>query len=166
MYIKALKILKNKLSDVFMHLIGPYNEDFLKKTNLNELKKAMKIYGSVPLTEALKYSIHSKVGISILKPIGNYTESYSTKIFEYMAIGLPVVTSKFKLYSEIVDKNNCGICVDPENPNEIAKAIEFILTNPEKAKEMGHNARCLVKEKYNWNNEKFKYINIYKILGC
>ena len=33
-------ILKNKLSDVFMHLIGPYNEDLLKKTNLNELKKA------------------------------------------------------------------------------------------------------------------------------
>ena len=34
MYIKALKILKNKLSDVFMHLIGPYNEDLLKKTIL------------------------------------------------------------------------------------------------------------------------------------
>ena len=45
-----------------------------------------------------------------------------------MAIGLPVVTSKFKLSPmEIVDKNNCGICVDPENPDEIAKAIEFIM---------------------------------------
>ena len=51
-----------------------------------------------------------------------------------MAIGLPVVTSNFKLYKDIIDKNYCGICVDPENPNEIAKAIEFILTNPKKAK--------------------------------
>ena len=164
MYIKALKILKNKLSDVFMHLIGPYNEDLLKKTNLNELKKAMKIYGSVPLTEALKYSIHSKVGISILKPIGNYEESYSTKIFEYMAIGLPVVTSKFKLYSEIVDKNNCGICVDPENPDEIAKAIEYIMTHPKKAKEMGQNGRKLVEKKYNWSIEERKLNAFYTSL--
>ncbi len=83
-----------------------------------------------------------------------------------MAIGLPVITSNFKLYKDIIDENNCGICVDPENPNEIAKAIEFILTNPEKAKEMGHNGRRIVKEKYNWKNEEFKLINIYKTLGC
>jgi glycosyltransferase involved in cell wall biosynthesis len=58
------------------------------------------------------------------------------------------------------------MCVDPENPNEIAKAIEFILTNPEKAKEMGQNGSRLVKEKYNWTNEELKLINIYKKLGC
>ena len=63
-----------------------------------------------------------------------------------MAIGLPVVTSKFKLYSEIVDKNNCGICVDPENPGEIAKAIEYIMTHPDKAKEMGQNGRKLIEK--------------------
>ena len=120
----------------------------------------------MPLTKGLKYSRNSKIGLSILKPISNYTQSYSTKIFEYMAIGLPVITSNFKLYKDIIDANNCGICVDPENPNEIAKAIEYILTNPEKAKEMGQNGSRLVKEKYNWENEESKLINIYKTLDC
>ena len=161
MYTKALKILKNKIPDVFMHLIGPYNEDLIKKTNLNDISRAINLYGSIPLNEALKYSIYSKVGISILKPIGNYTKSYSTKIFEYMAIGLPVVTSNFKLYSEIIDKNNCGICVDPENPDEIAKAIEFIMNHPEKAREMGQNGRKLIEKKYNWAMEEIKLNAIY-----
>ena len=53
-----------------------------------------------------------------------------------------------------------------EQTIEIAKAIEFILTNPEKAKEMGQNGSRLVKEKYNWTNEELKLINIYKKLGC
>ena len=81
-----------------------------------------------------------------------------------MAIGLPVVTSKFKLYSEIVDKNNCGICVNPENPYEIAKAIEFIMTHPKKANEMGQNGRKLIEKKYNWSIEERKLNGIYSSL--
>ena len=163
---KSLKILKLKIPDIFAHFIGPFAESLIENEDLNDVKGNFKLYGSLPLIEGLKYSQNSKIGLSILKPISNYTQSYSTKIFEYMAIGLPVITSNFKLYKDIIDENNCGICVDPENPNEIAKAIEFILTNPEKAKEMGQNGSRLVKEKYNWTNEEFKLINIYKTLGC
>ena len=72
-----------------------------------------------------------------------------------MAIGLPVVTSKFKLYSEIVDKNNVEYVLTT-NPDEIAKAIEYIMTHPKKAKEMGQNGRKLVEDKYNWSIEERK----------
>ena len=164
--IQSLKILKQKIPDIFAHFIGPFAENFIDNKDFNEVKGNFKLYGSMPLRKGLKYSKNSKIGLSILKPIKNYTQSYSTKIFEYMAIGLPVITSNFKLYKDIIDKNYCGMCVDPENPNEIAKAIEFILTNPEKAKEMGQNGSRLVKEKYNWTNEELKLINIYKKLGC
>tara|TARA_Y100000991_G_scaffold215122_2_gene204584 strand:+ start:3858 stop:4970 length:1113 start_codon:yes stop_codon:yes gene_type:complete len=164
--IQALKILRLKIPDIFAHFIGPYTKELIDNEQLNDIKENFKLYGSLPLIKGLKYSQNSKIGLSILKPISNYTQSYSTKIFEYMAIGLPVITSNFKLYKDIIDENNCGICVNPENPNEIAKAIEFILINPEKAKEMGQNGSRLVKEKYNWTNEEFKLINIYKTLGC
>jgi glycosyltransferase involved in cell wall biosynthesis len=164
--IQALKILRLKIPNIFAHFIGPFSKKLIDNEQLKDIKDNFKLYGSLPLTKGLKYSQNSKIGLSVLKPITNYTQSYSTKIFEYMAIGLPVITSNFKLYKDIIDENNCGICVDPENPNEIAKAIELILTNPEKAKEMGQNGSRLVKEKYNWNNEEFKLINIYKKLGC
>ena len=44
-------------------------------------------------------------------------------MFEYMAAGLPVICSDFELWKEIIEKNNCGICVNPNNIVEISNAI-------------------------------------------
>jgi glycosyltransferase involved in cell wall biosynthesis len=79
-----------------------------------------------------------------------------------MAIGLPVVTSNFKLYKDIIEKYNCGICIDPLNPYDVAKAIEFIFKNPEKAKEMGKNGKNIIVKKYNWDIENKKLQKIYQ----
>ena len=163
--IKAIKLLEEENIDFFMHYIGPYNEKDLIKNKVSKLNnKHIKFYNSLPLTNALKYSIKSKVGLSILKPIKNYKESYSTKVFEYMALGLPVITSNFPLYKDIVEKYKCGICIDPENPNELAEAIKWILKNSDEAKNMGINGNKTVKEKYNWNIEESKLNYIYKRL--
>ncbi|MBT7469928.1 MAG: glycosyltransferase, partial [Candidatus Cloacimonetes bacterium] len=108
---------------------------------------------------------NAKVGLSILKPIDNYLTSYSTKIFEYMAMGLPVITSDFKLYKDVIEINNCGLCVDPSKPKEVANAIEYIMINPKIAKQMGENGRKIVEEKYNWEVEKKKMLEFYKKLN-
>ena len=44
------------------------------------------------------------------------------------------------------------------------EAIEFFLTNPEKAKEMGQNGRKLIKKKYNWSIEEKKLNAFYSSL--
>ena len=116
--------------------------------------------------KGIEYSVNAKVGLSILKPIDNHIDSYSTKIFEYMAMGLPVITSNFELYKNVIEVNKCGICVDPLNPNELADAVEYIINNPKIATEMGRNGRRIVEEKYNWLIEEKKLLNFYKkILG-
>ena len=85
-------------------------------------------------------------------------------MFEYMSAGLPVIASNFPKWKNIIDETNCGICVNPLDPNEIAKAIEFFLTNPEKAKEMGQNGRKLIEKKYNWSIEEKKLNAFYSSL--
>ena len=86
------------------------------------------------------------------------------KMFEYMAAGIPVIASNFKLWKSIVEENNCGICVDPQNHKEITSAVEKLLKNPEIANEMGKNGQKIVKEFYNWKNEEKKLITFYKSL--
>ena len=81
-----------------------------------------------------------------------------------MAIGLPVITSNFKFYKNIIDKYKCGICVNPLDPAEIANAIEYIIKNPIIAKQMGLNGIKATEEIFNWENEKKKIINLYKNL--
>jgi glycosyltransferase involved in cell wall biosynthesis len=78
---------------------------------------------------------------------------------------LPVIGSDFPLWREIIDGNECGLCVDPSNPQKIADAIMIILENPDLAERMGQNGRKAIIEKYNWNNEAAKLVSIYNNLG-
>jgi glycosyltransferase involved in cell wall biosynthesis len=102
------------------------------------------------------------IGLAVLKPIPNYFDSYPTKMFEYMALGLPVVVSNFPLYRTIVETAKCGICVDPLNPIEIVKAIQWLLAHPDEARRMGENGRKAVMERYNWDNESKKLLELYE----
>ena len=79
-----------------------------------------------------------------------------------MQYGLPIVCSKFELWKEIVEENNCGVLVDPMKPQEIADAIQWIYEHPEEARIMGENGRRAVKEKYNWEKEEKKLLELYQ----
>ncbi len=107
----------------------------------------------------------SKVGMVTFHPLPNHINAQPNKMFEYMSAGLPIVTSNFTLWKEIVEGNNCGICVNPLEPREIAKAINYMIFNPEQAEQMGKNGKQAVIEKYNWAIEEKKLLNVYRELS-
>ena len=107
----------------------------------------------------------SKVGLVTLHPLISYKEALPIKMFEYMVAGIPVVSSNFPLWKEIIEGSDCGICVDPLNAKEIADAIKYIIYNPKEAEQMGENGEKAVLEKYNWGIEEQKLYKLYKELA-
>ena len=107
----------------------------------------------------------SKVGLVTLHPIINYQDALPVKMFEYMLSGIPVISSDIKLWQDIVEDAECGICVDPMKPKEIAQAIKNIIDNPHQAQQMGENGKKAVLKKYNWNNEEHKLLKLYEELS-
>lgn len=103
----------------------------------------------------------SMAGLVVLHPTMNYLDSLPVKMFEYMSAGLPVIASNFPLWKEIIEGNNCGICVDPLDTKEISQAIQWIFEHPQEAQTMGKNARRAVENKYNWENEAEKLLSLY-----
>ena len=83
-------------------------------------------------------------------------------MFEYMASSIPVVASDFPLWREIVENNECGLCVDPLNPKAIGEAIQYLIDNPAQAERMGGNGRKAVEGKFNWPVEEEKLLDLYK----
>lgn len=107
----------------------------------------------------------SRAGLVTLHPVINYIDALPVKMFEYMAAGIPVIASNFPLWRDIVEGNQCGICVDPLDPKAIGEAIQYLNDLPLEAEQMGKNGRQAVEQKYNWSIEEQKLLKLYKELS-
>jgi glycosyltransferase involved in cell wall biosynthesis len=101
------------------------------------------------------------VGIACFHPEESHINAMPNKLFEYMAAGLPVIASNFPLWKEIVEGNNCGLTVNPLNPREIARALEYLIEHPDETRKMSENGRRAVVEQYNWETESKKLLALY-----
>jgi glycosyltransferase involved in cell wall biosynthesis len=120
--------------------------------------------GPVGRAEVAEIFSRSMAGLVLFKPAANHFRAQPTKLFEYMSAGLPVIASNFPLWRDIVERNGCGICVDPLSAHELANAIRWILANPQEAQEMGENGRRAVRSTYNWEAEGQKLTALYRSL--
>ena len=102
----------------------------------------------------------AKVGLCILHRVPNIVGSYPTKVFEYMAAGLPVVISNF-LIPDLLGSFESGFFVDPQNTTEVATAITDVLVNSQKAELMGQAGRRAVQTQFNWSHEAKALLGLY-----
>lgn len=106
----------------------------------------------------------SLAGLVTLQPTIHYIDSLPVKMLEYMSAGIPVIASNFPIWREIIEGNNCGICVDPLDPIAIATAIDVLVNDPDRARQMGQNGKKAVLEKFTWDTEEKKLLNLYENL--
>ena len=162
--IRALEHLAH-IGGLRLDLIGRFDPPELEQ-ELQALPgyQRARFLGWMEPEDVYKHLAESDIGLVCLHPKPRFVVAWPVKLFEYMAAGLPVIASNFPLWKEIVEGNKCGLCVDPLNPKEIAKAIEYLLTHPEEARRMGENGRRAVLEKYNWEQESEKLLAVYEEL--
>lgn len=165
--LEALRILQARGCNVGFLCIGPSTRqhraelrNFVRRHDLQRIQ----FEEFRPQPEALRLAWEGSIGLALLQPERNYVESYPTKIFEYMAMGLPVIASNFPLYRSVVEPICCGLCVDPRFPEEIASCIEHILGDRARALEMGKEGRAAVENRYNWSCEQEKLELFYSSL--
>jgi glycosyltransferase involved in cell wall biosynthesis len=101
-------------------------------------------------------------GLALFPETPHYTRKELTKFFEYMAAGLPIICSNFKAWRELIVDNGVGIAVDPNNQEEIKKAIYYLRDNPEIRAEMSRKGKELVVSTYNWEHEASKLVALCK----
>ncbi len=111
------------------------------------------------------YNIYSKsdVGVSLLKNIGQYYKGRNlpTKLYEYMQCSLPIICNDSPYIIELNEKYNFCITVNPDNIDEIVKAIMLLKDNSEYRKKLGENGYKLMSNKFKWENDAQKLIEFY-----
>lgn len=98
-------------------------------------------------------------------PVPNHVEAQPNKLFEYMSAGLPVIASDFPLWRQIIGDTQCGLLVDPADPQAIATAIRWLLEHRAEAEAMGRRGMAAVRQRYNWETESRVLLDFYQRLA-
>ena len=72
------------------------------------------------------------------------------KLFEYMAAGTAVVTTRVAGTMEVVDDSVC-VLVRPDNEQDFCDAVVSLCKDPDRRSKLGSRARTLVEKKYSWD---------------
>jgi len=140
----------------------PVLEEFIAKEGLTG---RVHFFGPVPFEEVTRYAASADVGLVAYRNVGlSYYYSSPNKLFECVAAGLPVVGSNFPDLKGIIEGYNLGVTCDPDNPKEIADAINYILSDETRYNEMRRNALEAAKI-FNWENESRKLVVLYEGLN-
>ncbi|MCR3955129.1 MAG: glycosyltransferase family 4 protein [Gudongella sp.] len=95
-----------------------------------------------------------------LKNIELFKTFIPSKMFEIMACGVPIVASLEGEAAQILQDSKAAMVVQPDNPGEIASAIEELLNDKEKYNLMKANGPEFVEKNYSRNKLAEKYLEV------
>ena len=97
------------------------------------------------------------VGPSVFEPFG-------IVFLEALACGTAVIATNIGGIPEVVRNNIDGILVRPNDPKELAEAIDYLLINKNTCKKMGFSGRARVVSTFSQELITEKLISIYSEL--
>ncbi|MEU5876603.1 glycosyltransferase family 4 protein [Spirillospora sp. NPDC047279] len=92
-------------------------------------------------------------GLSLLHDMPNYRHSVPTKMIEYMARGIPVVTTPLPAAVDIVNQSGAGLIVPYLDPEAAATAILNLRDDPALRAEMASQGHLTARLHFHWPDQ-------------
>jgi len=92
----------------------------------------------------------------------NHRLNTPTKLFDAMGAGVPVVASDLPGMAPIVRDTGCGELCDPDDPEDIARALRAILdASPERRAAYRHACLTAARGSYSWERQAATLLELY-----
>lgn len=155
--------LSNHGKLVKWRLIGIFTEKawFLNQLNERNASDRFTISGHIPHNQMAHEIQESRIGIIPLPDLPKFRNNIPQKLFEFMAMRIPVVLSDLPPTRRFITNDNFGYKVQPSNYRDYANAIIKLLDNSSMQETMGQNARLMFEKELNWEAESSKLLNLY-----
>jgi glycosyltransferase involved in cell wall biosynthesis len=114
---------------IAVELIG--QADGAARAHIEAAGDAVHWHGFVPNAEALRLVEGALAGLSLLQDEANFRHSMPTKVAEYMARGVPVISTPLPLAVELVEAADAGFVVPFNDPQAACDAILKLDADPD-----------------------------------
>lgn len=161
--IYAMEKLKDEISNIQLLIVGngKYNKILQKITNVRNLNNFISLL-KWPGHENLHTYLKTAEICIIPQPSNEFMDTtIPHKLFEYMSFGKKILVSDAKPLKRIVEESKCGLVFESNSPSSFANKVIEILNDKSDFESNGINA---VKNKYNWEVDSKKLINLYNNL--
>ena len=142
-------------------IAGTASEDLLARLRAHPGWRHAEFVGMLDRAELAELLADSTIGVVLFLPEPNHVNSQPTKMFEYMAAGVPVLASDYPLWRELVVTTDVGLVADPLDGDAVVRAAAQLLDDPAARARMGRNGRELVEATRNWAVESEKLVAFY-----
>ncbi len=166
--IEACARLHDEFPDFRVHLFGALGFDVFDRAALERIpgfgvaKHHLIFHGFADARRAFPVAARCLAGLALPKPVGDFPGSYPTKLFEYLALGLPAIASNFPLYRAVVETHDCGRCIDPESAEALGDALRFFLNNPDESRRLGQQGRTAAETHFTWALQEAVLLDFYQ----
>ncbi|QDQ40003.1 glycosyltransferase family 4 protein [Legionella geestiana] len=165
----AMHRMQNRKVELLV--IGEFNdgslEDFRARARELSLEDRITCLPWMSFTEALEHLAKSHVGLVTFQPgIQNHVYAMPHKMFDYMAAGMAVICPDFAVeVAPVISESQAGLLVNPADVDALARAFDQLVNDHEQTQAMGERGQNAVKNRYNWETECARLIDMYQELA-
>lgn len=135
---------------VTVELIGAADQRVRPALRDAQREGILRWYGFVPNDRALRIAEGAMAGLALLHDEPNYRHSMPTKVVEYMARGVPVITTPLPPAVRIVEPAGCGSVVPFGDPHAAADAVRRLRADPELRVGQGKRGYETARARFHW----------------
>lgn len=165
--IEAVVSLRSEIPGIRLILVGTTSEQAKLDQLVHRLEAKDLVYfeGWQDVRLFPSYIKSSDVCVSPLTRNLHHDTTYANKLFQYMAMGKPVIVSNCPAQETVVRECECGLVFEAGNLEDLIDKIRYIYKNKSEADEMGENGRRSVLSQWNWNETSKELIQLYSTIS-
>jgi glycosyltransferase involved in cell wall biosynthesis len=143
---------------ITVELIGPADGRARALIEPAQAEGLLTWHGFVPNDRALPMLDGALAGLSLLHDEPNFRHSLPTKVVEYMARGVPVVTTPLPAAAGLAADHDCGFVVPFADPRAAADAVRKLAADPSLRAEMGRRGHEAARSGLGWPGDARAFV--------
>ena len=157
----ACVLKKMGRDDIVLAFIGNGKmKKHLKERARKEGLSNCRFYNPVPKDQLSRIMASVDIGMMVLANVpAFYYGTSPNKFFDYISCGLPVINNYPGWLADMIEKDDCGVVVPPDNAEVFAQGLVDMADHPERRVVWGEHARLLAEREFDRNKLANRFVD-------